>query len=58
MDLLHMFIVLKPFGHFVGSEVVQEVQLLKISTDPKQQKSATIKPPHKHFLPFSVILPW
>lgn len=49
MDLLHMFIVLEPFGRFVVSEVVQEVQLLKISTDPKQQKSVTIKPSLKHF---------
>ena len=31
-----MFIVLEPFGHVVVSEVVQEVQLLKILTDPKQ----------------------
>ena len=44
-----MFIVLEPFGHFVVGEVVQEVQLLKISTDPKQRKSVTIKPSHKHF---------
>ena len=58
MDLLHMFIVLEPFGHFVVSEVVQEVQLLKILTDPKQQKSVTIKLSHKHFWPFSVRLPW
>ena len=27
MALLHMFIVLEPFGHFVVGEVVQEVQL-------------------------------
>lgn len=47
MDLLQMFIVLEPFGHFVVSEVVQEVQLLKILTDPKQQKSVTIKLSHK-----------
>ena len=33
-----MFIVLEPFGHFVVGEVVQEVQLLEISTDPKQRK--------------------
>ena len=58
MHLLHMFIVLEPFGHFVVSEVVQEVQLLKILTDPKQQKSVTIKPSHKHFWQFSVRLPW
>lgn len=50
MDLLHMFIVLEPFGHFVVSEVVQEVQLLKILTDPKQQKSVTIKLSHKTLL--------
>ena len=49
MDLLHMFIVLEPFDHFGVSEVVQEVQLLKITTDPKQQKSVTVKPSHKHF---------
>lgn len=49
MALLHMFIVLEPFGHFVVGEVVQEVQLLKISTDPKQRKSVRIKPSHKHF---------
>lgn len=49
MALLHMFIVLEPFGHFVVGEVVQEVQLLKISADPKQRKSVTIKPSHKHF---------
>lgn len=49
MALLHMFIVLEPFGHFVVGEVVQEVQLLKISIDPKQRKSVTIKPSHKHF---------
>lgn len=58
MDLLHVFIVLEPFGHFVVSKVVQEVQLLKISNDPKQRKSVTIKPSHKHFWQFSVRLPW
>ena len=50
MHLLHMFIVLEPFGHFVVSKVVQEVQLLKISNDPKQRKSVTIKPSHKTLL--------
>ena len=44
-----MFIVLEPFGHFVVSKVSVKV-VSKISNDPKQRKSVTIKPSHKTLL--------